>query len=297
MNVTTRARAPRLRTVRSATRTRKAVRVAVRYALLTVILIFAVFPLLWNLAIAVTDKTALTGTGIYDFPGSLFPRHLTLNNFVQVFQQFSLGKYLLNSVIISGLTVIGTVIVSVMAAYPFARFNFPLKNILFGLIIATLVLPTETSFIVNVLTLNKMHLVGTYAGVVLPTVAGAFGIFLMRQAFLTIPESLLEAGRLDGATELQTLWHIMVPLARPSIATLAVFTLVTSWNSYFWPYIILSGNPDLAPLSVAVLKLKGQFNYDPFNIAAGNLFMMLPILAIFLFAQRYFMRALEGAVK
>ncbi len=268
-----------------------------RYTLLILILIFATFPFFWTLAIALTDKGAGGGTSIYDFPASLFPKHITFNNFVEVYQSFSLGKYILNSVSITLLSIVGTLLVSVLAAYPLARFKFPGDKWIFGTIVATLVLPSETNFIVNTLTLQKLHLLGTHLGVVLPTLATAFGIFLMRQAFLSVPQALLEAARLDGASEMRILFGIMLPLTLPSLAALGIFTLVTSWNAYFWPMLVLSSTPDLAPLSVAVLKLKGQFNYDPFNIAAGSLIMMLPILLIFMFAQRFFMRGLDGAVK
>lgn len=282
---------------RARVRARKLLGLTLRYALLSVILIFAVFPFVWTLAIALTDKTVASGVSIYDFPASLLPKQVTLNNFKQVYETFSLGKYVWNSVSITGLTVLGTLVVSALAAYPLARFRFLGKHVIFATIVATLVLPTETNFIVNTLTLQKLQLLGTHAGVVIPTIATAFGIFLMRQAFLTVPHSLIEAARLDGASELQVLMRVMLPLTVPSMAALGIFTLVTSWNAYFWPMLVLSSTPDLAPLSVAVLKLKGQFNYDPFNVAAGSLIMMLPVLLIFMAAQRYFMRGLDGAVK
>lgn len=268
---------------------------ALRYVLLSGVLLFAVFPFLWTLAIALTDKTA--GTSIYNFPASLLPQKVTLHNFGEVYRTFGLGKYVWNSVSITALTVGGTLVVSALAAYPLARFRFPGRTLMFSGIVLTLVLPTETNFLANTLTLQKLHLLGTHLGVVVPTIASAFGIFLMRQAFLAVPSALLEAARIDGASELTILTRIMLPLTRPSLAALGIFTLVTTWNAYFWPMLVLSAAPDKVPLSVAVLKLKGQFSYDPFNIAAGSLIMMLPVLLVFLAAQRLFMRGMEGAVK
>ena len=276
-------------------RHRKLGRVVLRYVILIAVLLFAVFPFLWTLAIALTDKHG--GGSIYDFPASLFPRAVTLRNFVEVYTTFSLGKYIWNSISITGMTVFGTLVVSALAAYPLARFRFPGRDLIFGVIVATLVLPSETTFIVNTLTLKELGLLGTHVGVVLPTIAGAFGIFLMRQAFLGIPQALIEAARIDGASEFTILTRIMLPLTKPSLAALGIFTLVASWNAYFWPMLALSGAPDSVPLSVAVLKLKGQFNYDPFNIAAGALIMMIPVLLVFLSAQKLFMRGMEGAVK
>jgi putative chitobiose transport system permease protein len=269
---------------------------ALTYSILLLILGFAIFPFLWTLAISVTDKRA-AGISIFDFPRSLFPPAITLDNFVEVFQKLKLAKYLINSIVISGLTVVGTLLISALAAYPLAKLNFPGKKIIFTAIIATLVLPTETAFIVNVLTLNKIGLFGTYWGVVLPLVATAFGIFLMRQAYVSIPSTLLESARIDGASELQILGRIMIPLSVPSLTALGIFTLVGTWNAYFWPSVALLTKEELLPMSVAILKLKGQFNYDTFNIAAGAVIMLLPVLLIFILAQRFFMRGLEGAVK
>lgn len=278
-------------------RWRRLVARVLNYALLLAIFAFAVFPFLWTLAIAITDKTVVGGTSIYAFPQSLFPKALTLGNFLEVVEKLNLGKYFLNSVVITGLTVLGTLLVSALAAYPLARMSFPGRNLIFGAVVSTLVLPTEIAFIVNVLTLRDLGLLGTYLGVVLPTVATAFGIFLMRQAYLAIPSTLMEAARIDGATETQILWRVMVPLSLPSLTALGIFTLVGTWNAYFWPSVALLTNDDLLPMSVAILKLKGQFNYDSFNVAAGAMIMMIPVLVVFLLAQRFFMRGTEGAVK
>ncbi len=119
----------------------------------------------------------------------------------------------------------------------------------------------------------------------------------MRQTYMAVPDSLLEAARIDGATEFQILWRIMIPLSAPALTALGIFTLVNTWNSYFWPSVALLGADNLQPLSVAMLKLKGQFNHDSFNVAAGAMIMMIPVLIIFVAAQRLFMRGLEGAVK
>lgn len=275
---------------------RKASSIAFSYTLMLLILGFAVFPFLWTLAISITDKQA-SGISIYDFPRSLFPPAVTLSNFFEVITKLNLGKYFLNSVIITALTVVGTLVVSALAAYPLARLQFPGRALIFGAIVSTLVLPTEIAFIVNVLMLRDLGLLGTYAGVVLPIIATAFGIFLMRQAYLAIPGTLMEAARIDGATELQILWRVMIPLSLPSLTALGIFTLVGTWNAFFWPSVALLTNDELLPMSVAILKLKGQFNYDVFNVAAGAMIMMIPVLAVFFMAQRFFMRGMEGAIK
>ena len=233
----------------------KALNLGLTYVLLTTIGLFAVFPFLWTFAISITDKTVASGVSIFDFPQSLFPKAITFNNFIEVYRVFGLEKYLLNSVIISFATVLGTLLVSAMAAYPLSKMVFVGRDLIFGAMLATLVLPSETNFIVNVLTLNKIGLLGTYWGVVIPTIATAFGIFIMRQTYMAVPDSLLEAARIDGATEFQILWRIMIPLSRPALTALGIFTLVNTWNSYFWPSVALLGADNLQPLSVAMLKL------------------------------------------
>uniref|UniRef100_UPI00263219EE carbohydrate ABC transporter permease n=1 Tax=uncultured Meiothermus sp. TaxID=157471 RepID=UPI00263219EE len=258
---------------------RKGLSIGFSYTLMLLILGFAIFPFLWTLAISITDKQA-SGISIYDFPRSLFPPALTLGNFFEVINKLNLGKYLLNSVIITVLTVVGTLGVSALAAYPLARLQFPGKALIFGAIVATLVLPTEIAFIVNVITLRDLGLLGSYAGVVLPLVATAFGIFLMRQAYLAIPGTLMEAARIDGASEMQILWRVMIPLSIPSLTALGIFTLVGTWNAFFWPSVALLTNDNLLPMSVAILKLKGQFNYAVLNVAAGAMIMMIQALVV-----------------
>ncbi|GGR25573.1 carbohydrate ABC transporter permease [Deinococcus ruber] len=278
------------------------------YAVLIGIFIFAAFPLIWTFIISITDSNSVTtGHTVYDFPASLFPARITVANFFNVVRTYpAIEHAFFNSVIISGLSIVLTVIVSALAAYPLARNEFWGKAVIFGVIVATMVLPTETSFLVNMLSLAHLRQIpvigpllgiGSYLGVVLPTVSTAFGIFLMRQAFLSIPQSLLEAARIDGAREGQIFRGIMLPLSMPSMAALSIFTLVNTWNSYFWPSIALTGSQDKFPLAVEMLKLKGAFNDNIFNTAAGAMIMMIPILLLFLFAQRFFMRGLEGATK
>lgn len=304
-------------------RGKKTLNTILLYVFLILVFLFSVFPFLWTLAISLTDKTVVGGTSIYNFPASLFPTRLSLQNFVQVYNSVGIPHAFWNSVVISTLTVVGTLLISALAAYPLARMEFPGRNIIFTAIIATLILPTETAFIVNTMTLKNLAnlpIIGgnncflndgpmsflapyvcqglrTYWSVVLPTVATGFGIFLMRQSYLAIPQALIEASRIDGATETQILWKIMVPLSMPALTALAIFTLVNTWNAFVWPKIALLGAQDLEPMSIAVLKLKGYFTSDPFNIAAGAVIMMLPILIIFFFSQKLFLRGLDGAVK
>jgi len=261
-----------------------------------VILIFAVFPFLWTLAIALTDKTA--GTSIYAFPQSLLPHQVTLHNFVDVYRTFHLGAYLWNSVSITAMTVLGTLVVSALAAYPLARFRFPGRQLIFGAIVATLVLPSETNFIVNTLTLKSLHLLGTHLGVVIPTVAGAFGIFLMRQYIgSAIPRELVEAARIDGCSEFTIYRRIIVPLCGPAMATLGLVTFIASWNNFLGPLIIFrSAQTFTAPL--ALRSLQGLVNTDWGALMLGVGLTVLPLLVVFALASRQLIAGLTaGATK
>ena len=264
---------------------------SLHYVVLCLLAVITVYPFWWTLV------TALSTTGdVFTYPPRLLPENPGLDNFIEVFKTIDVIAFYKNSIIISGLTVIGTLIVCSMAAYPLARMQFRGRNFVFGAILATMILPSEVNFLVNFITVSKLQMGDTYSGVVLPGLAGAVGIFLMKQAFEAVPNDLIDAARVDGATEWQIFWHIMLPLARPALAALTILTLVSAWNQYIWPSIVMS-SPDKFPLSVGVLYLSGAFSFKIRVIAAGAVLTVLPILLVFLFTQRYFLRGFDGAVK
>jgi putative chitobiose transport system permease protein len=183
-----------------------------------------------------------------------------------------------------------------MAAYPLARLKFRGRKLVFGLILATLVLPSEVNFLVNFITITQWSLVDTYTGVILPNVVTAVAILLLKQAFEEVPQDLIDAARVDGASEWIIFSRIMLPLTTPWLATVGILTAVESWNDYIWPSIVMS-KPDAFPLSVGVLYLRGTFGSSTRVIAAGTLITIVPTLLAFLFTQRFFMRGMDGAVK
>jgi putative chitobiose transport system permease protein len=261
------------------------------YLVLTLLAVITVYPFWWTLV------TALSTSGdVFTYPPRMWPENPGLDNFIEVFKTIDVIAFYKNSIIISVLTVAGTLIVCSMAAYPLARMQFPGRNIVFGAILATMILPSEVNFLVNFITVSKLGMGDSYTGVVLPGLAGAVGIFLMKQAFEAVPNDLVDAARVDGATEWQIFWHIMLPLARPALAALTILTLVAAWNQYIWPSIVMA-SPDKFPLSVGVLYLSGAFSFKIRVVAAGAVLTVLPILMVFLFTQRYFLRGFDGAVK
>lgn len=265
---------------------------AARYAGLILLAIFTTFPLLWLLS------TALRTTGpVFGFPPALVPWPASLGNFLTVWRTMPLPRYFLNTVVLAGIGVALNLLFCSLAAYPLARMEFPGRTLVLGLLVSTLLLPGHVGLIVNFVTLLRLHLVDTYAGVLLPGAVSVFGIFLLRQAFLTVPQDLEDAARIDGASEWTIWWRVMLPVITPALGALALFEFVAVWNSFLWPLIVLK-TPDKYPLAVGLLYLSGLFAHNTRAVAAGAVMMTLPIIAVFLFTQRYFMRGLTaGAIR
>jgi putative chitobiose transport system permease protein len=270
---------------------RRAAGIAAHYALLVAIAGFCAFPLLWTLSAALGSKG-----NVFAFPAALVPHAPTLENFLEVFRVVDLASYYGNSIWITFWTVVWTVLVCSAAAYPLACLHFRGRKLVFGAILATLMLPTEVNFLVNFITVTQLHVVNTHLGVILPTIAGAVGIFLMKNAFEEIPQELVDAARVEGASELRIFVQIMLPMARPQVAALVILTTVSSWNNFLWPGVVLTKSR-LMPLAVGILELSGTFGSSTRVIAAGAILTVLPVLVVFFFAQRFFMRGMEGAIK
>lgn len=261
------------------------------YLALCAIALVCVFPFWW------TVVTALSSEGnIFAFPPTFWPKAPTLDNFAEAFRVIPFLAFFKNSVLIAAFTVFWKLVLCSMAAYPLARMHFKGRRLVFGVILATLVLPSEVNFLVNFITVTKLSLVDTYAGVILPNVVTAVAILLLKQAFEEVPQDLIDAARVDGASEWMIFTRVMLPLIAPWLATVGILTAVEAWNEYIWPSIVMS-KPDQFPLSVGVLYLRGTFGSSTRVIAAGTVLTILPTLAAFLFTQRYFMRGMDGAVK
>jgi putative chitobiose transport system permease protein len=264
---------------------------ALHYLLLGAIALLCVFPFWWTLV------TALSTEGNpFAYPPTFWPQAPSLANFGEVFRAIPVWAFLKNSFVIALCTVFWKLLLCALAAYPLARMHFRGRKLVFGLILATLVLPSEVNFLVNFITVTKLSLVDTYTGVILPNVVTAVAILLLKQAFEEVPQDLIDAARVDGASEWTILVKIMLPLIAPWLATVGILTAVEAWNEYIWPSIVMS-KPDEFPLSVGVLYLRGTFGSSTRVIAAGTILTIVPTLLAFLFTQRFFMRGMDGAVK
>ncbi|MCD8024968.1 MAG: carbohydrate ABC transporter permease [Candidatus Gastranaerophilales bacterium] len=240
---------------------------------------------------------------IFQYPPQMLPKFPTLDNFKEVLRLVPILKYALNSFIVAFSTVILNLIFSSLAAYPLARMEFKGKNAAFFLILITLTVPFQAIMLPVYIIILRMGLVdsvsdfGGYLGMVLPFCVNAFGIFLLRQAFLTIPKELEESAVVDGCNSFQIFTKILIPLIKPSLSVLAIFTFVGSWGEFLWPSIILT-KQSLFTLPVGINELQGAFSADYRLIAAGSMVSIIPITLFFLVLQRYFIGGThEGAVK
>lgn len=216
---------------------------------------------------------------------TLFPEQWTLENFRNLFVNMNFGLYLKNTIIVVLWSFVG-LFLNAMAGYAFAKFEFKGRNKLFFMVLATMMIPGQVTMIPVYLILNQMQLTNTMAGIVLPGLVGAFGIFLFRQFMTTIPDELLEAARLDGASELRVFWQIVLPMTKPILAVQGILTFIAGWNSFLWP-LIIANDESLYTLSVGLQLLKGQYGGNFALQMAGSTFMVVPIVIIFIIFQKH----------
>jgi putative chitobiose transport system permease protein len=264
------------------------------YAVLVGMSVITVFPFLWILL------TSLKGPNdaIFSVPPQFLPNDPTLANYGKVLDTLPIPRFFMNSIIVTvSITVLNTLIAA-LAAYPLAKMRFRGRELVFYLLLGTLIVPIQLTFIPSfVLAVRVFDYDGTLPSVILPNLVSAFNIFLLRQAFRSVPNDLIDAARIDGASEWRIWWSLMVPLVRPSLAAVAIFTFVTSWNDFLWPSLMLSGERANQTLPVGLAALQGFFASDFRAIAAGVTMTVVPILVFFIVAQRWFVRGLAGAVK
>jgi multiple sugar transport system permease protein len=252
----------------------------------------ALFPLLWMLSVsfmAAGEASAL--------PPPLLPAHATLDNYRELFLRAGMGRYLLNSLAVSGAITALSLLVNLMAGYAFAKLRFAGRERLFRALLGALVIPAQVAMLPLFLLLKYLGLVNSYAGVVMPALATVFGIFLVRQYARGIPDELLEAARIDGAGEGRIFTQIVLPLLKPVIVTLAIFTFLAAWNDFMWPLIVLTGQ-DHYTLPIGLASLAREHSQDSELMMAGSVVTVLPVLLLFLSLQRHYLQGLLlGSVK
>jgi multiple sugar transport system permease protein len=251
-----------------------------------------VFPLLWMASVSLMPAGESS-----TLPPPLLPSHATLSNYRVLFSREGIGRYFLNSFLLASLATVLSLIFNSMAGYAFAKLRFAGRDRIFRALLAALVIPAQVTLLPLFLLMKWLGLVNTYAGVVVPGMAGIFGIFLVRQYALTIPDDLLEAARIDGASEVRIFLAIVLPLLKPILVTLAIFTFLGTWNDFMWPLIVLT-DQSMYTLPIALATLSREHVQDNEMMMAGSVLTVLPVLVLFLSLQRYYIRGiLLGSVK
>ncbi|MBN1155477.1 carbohydrate ABC transporter permease [candidate division KSB1 bacterium] len=249
-------------------------------------------PFLWMLGASFMSRGEASR-----FPPPFIPEHVTLDQYVLLFERLNLGHYFVNSLILAISVTLISIVVNSMAGFAFAKFSFRGKRPLFTVLLSTMIIPGQVTMLPVFLLLNKMGLLNTYFGIIFPGMASIFGIFLIRQYLQGVPDSFIEAARIDGANEFYIYWKIIVPLAMPVLVTLALFTFMGTWNDFLWPLIVMT-KEDMYTLPVALANLLGEHVQDPELMMAGSVITIIPVLVVFMFLQKYYIRGiLIGGVK
>jgi alpha-1,4-digalacturonate transport system permease protein len=247
-----------------------------------------VFPLYWMFATAVRPKKEIFGGGF-----DLVPSTFVWSNFSEAWNKLPWDQFYINSIAIAAIAVPITVFINLLAGYTFAKYEFPGRNVLFLLMISTLMIPIQVIMVPEFLIVSKLGWVNTWWGVLIPRAAEAFGLFMVRQFMVSIPDELIEAARLDGAGEFAIFRKVVLPLSWPVIAVLSIFTFMWRWNDFAWPLVVLQEQSAYTvPLGLNLMK--GQYYTDWTGLMSMSLLSIIPIMLVFVFFQRYFIQGIAS---
>ena len=260
---------------------------------LILLALLVLVPLLW----LVTTSLKGPGEDIFSSPPALLPLEPSLQAYVRLFQDNPLTTYLLNSTIVSALAVLANVLFCSLAAYPLARMRFAGRGLVLGMVVATILIPFQVVMIPLYLLMVQLGLRNTLLALVIPQAATAFGLYLLRQSFLSVPSELEDAARIDGCSRLGQWWNVMIPAARADLITLAMFVFIGTWSDFLWPLVILD-DPSLYTLPLGLQQLSSSFSLDWRIVAAGSVVSILPVLILFVLLQKFILPSATGdAVK
>ncbi|MCS7460673.1 carbohydrate ABC transporter permease [Paenibacillus doosanensis] len=265
---------------------------SILYAFLTVLALAVLYPLLFTIL-----SSFMTEKEVAVFPPPLFPHQLYLGNFIKALQTVPILRFIVNSFVVSAAITISQVITSSLAAYAFAFLNFRFKGPLFLLYLSTMMIPWEVTVIPNYLTIKSLGWMDSYQGLIVPFMAGAFGVFLLRQFFLQLPHELFDAAKIDGCGQLRTFFSIVMPLSRPALSTLFVYVFLNHWNSYLWP-LLITNKPTMRTVQIGVSMLQHEEVMSWNLILAGVSLVLLPSFVMLAFGVKQLIRGITaGAIK
>ena len=271
---------------------KKRLSAAAYYIAGALIVVLAAIPFLWMITTSLKARGALMS-----IPIEWIPKEPTLAAYVKVFSRFPFFRTIGNSLFISVTYTLITLISASMAAFAFAKLEFPRADMLLKIFLATMMIPTQVTMIPLFVVMNKMQLINTYSSVILPSIFRPFAIFLLVQQMRTIPNDYLDAARIDGASTFRVYFRVALPLCRPTLATLSITTFMEAWNDYLWPLLMLTDKAKMT-LPIALSTLNGQYSTEYNVLMAGSLISMVPIILVYIFAQKYFENGMmAGGIK
>ncbi|MEN1935988.1 carbohydrate ABC transporter permease [Paenibacillus sp. 102] len=256
------------------------------HALLIIGALLTIGPFIWMILTSL--KTYAESVQV---PPVIIPSQFMWSNYTEIFTLLPFFKFMMNTLIVTVVRTVGQLFLCSLAAYAFARIQFPGRNILFLLTLSVLMVPAQVFLLPQYLIMVKLEWLNTLQAVIVPGLFSAFGTFLLRQFFMGIPKELEEAARLDGCNHFQIYWHVMLPLAKPGLIALGIFTTLWSWNELMWPMIV-NNSPDMMTLSVGLSSLQGQYATNYPVLMAGSFLAILPMLLLFMFLQKQFIEGI-----
>jgi multiple sugar transport system permease protein len=262
------------------------------WAIMVLITVATLAPLVW-----MVSASFMPGGEASTFPPRFFPRVFTLEHYTALFTRLNIARYFLNSTFLALSVTAISLLVNSLAGYAFAKYRFRGRDPLFKFLISSMVIPSQVTMLPLFLMLNKMGFVNSYVGVIIPGMASIFGIFLIRQFAFTIPDSFIEAARMDGASDLRIYWSLILPLCKPILITLAIFTFMGTWNDFLWPLIVMTDDT-MYTLPVALANLSLEHVQDTELMMAGSVITIAPVLILFVAVQRYYIQGImAGGIK
>jgi multiple sugar transport system permease protein len=259
---------------------------ALLYGMLLLCTVITLLPYAWMLSSSLKPNVEIFSATV-----QLIPAQPILDNYAEAVARQPVGRAILNSLIVAGCETLAVVLTSVFIAYPFARLRFPGRDVLFLLILGTMMIPSQATMIPSFILVKWLGWIDTYQGLIVPRAMAPLGIFLMRQFLQTLPRELDEAARIDGCGRLQTLTHVLLPLMGPAVATLAIFTFTASWNEFFWPLIVVQSN-EMRTIQLVIAAMKQSEVADWGVIMAIVTLSVVPTVAIYVLLQRYFVKGI-----
>ncbi len=259
------------------------------WLLLVIMTAIYIGPFLFSLSISFSEET-----DVFQWPIRLIPEKLTLKHYQAVWTDLPFGRWLLNSVVITSIQTISNVFFASLAGFAFARLRFPGKDVIFAIFMASLMIPGIILLVPKFIIMNELRLINTYAGLMLPGLITVVNIFLMKQFFETIPRDLEEAAFIDGCSYFRLYWQIFMPISKPAIAAVAIYTFQGAWNEFMWTVIVTTTN-DMFTLPVGMNFLKNEYQVNWPLLMSGTILISIPTLVIFLFFQRYFVEGVASS--